>query len=128
MERRRQVCFVLKEVGNLIRRKIDRERKKECNNECMGRTAIQRWIIDFIFTNRDKDIFQKDLEKEFSIRRSTATSVLKKMEKKGMIVRSPSEHDARLKKIQLTPQSAENYIEIRKTIEEFEKTIIEGIS
>lgn len=140
MERRRQVCFVLKEMNNLIKRRIVMEIKKEChddcnnernnesNNRCMGDTAMQRWIIEYVFANRDKDIFQKDLEKEFSIRRPTATNVLKTMEKRGMIVREPSKNDARLKKILLTNASAEKYIEIRKTINEFENIITEGIS
>lgn len=134
MERRRQICFALKEMNNLIRRKIEMEFKKEVkresNNGCMGRTAIQRWIMEFVFTNtnKGKDIFQKDIEKQFSIRRSTATSVLKTMEKKEMIIREPSKDDARMKKISLTPQSAEKCIEVRQTIDEFEKTISDGIS
>jgi len=128
---KRLVCFALKEMNNLIRRKIDQEARKEkdgengCDN--MGRSAIQRWIIEFVFANKDKDVFQRDIEKQFSIRRSTATSVLKTMEKNGMIVRCASSEDGRLKKITLTTQSIEKCSEIRKTIDGFERKITDGI-
>ncbi|MEG0453641.1 MAG: MarR family transcriptional regulator, partial [Coprobacillus sp.] len=54
-----------------------------------------------------KDTFQKDIEEEFSINRSTTSEMLKLMCKKGMIQRVAVSHDARLKKIVLTDQSRE---------------------
>ena len=48
-----------------------------------------------------KDTFQKDIESEFSINRSTTSEMLKLMCKKGMIQRVPVAHDARLKKISI---------------------------
>ncbi len=40
--------------------------------------------------NEGKEIFQKDIEAEFNIRRSTATGILKLMEKNGFINRQTS--------------------------------------
>ena len=34
------------------------------------------WILRYLYDNKDKDIFQKDIEKRFSIGRSTVTSTI----------------------------------------------------
>ena len=76
-------------------------------------TTFQIWILNYLFRNRDRDVFQRDVEAEFDIRRSTATQLLKGMEESGFINRTPVDYDARLKKIVLT-ESAE---EVRKQIQ-----------
>lgn len=69
-------------------------------------TRMQMSIIDYIARNEnDRDIFQKDIEKEFNIRRASATSALKLMEKKDLLVRVPPQKDARLKRLILTTKS-----------------------
>lgn len=63
-------------------------------------TGTQVQIIDFL-TSRpvSEDVFQKDIEAEFNIRRSTATNILKIMEKKELIKRESVQSASRLKKI-----------------------------
>ena len=56
----------------------------------------------------EKPVFQKDLEENFQIARSTATGILQLMEKKDLIVRKPYPGDARLKRLELTAR-AEKY-------------------
>lgn len=53
----------------------------------------------------DRDIYQKDLESEFGITRSTASRVLRLMEQKGLVERQSVPQDARLKKLVLTERS-----------------------
>ena len=65
-------------------------------------TMMQSWIIGFLYKKRDQEIFQKDIEAEFSIARSTATGILQLMEKKGYIQRENLPRDARLKRLTLT--------------------------
>ena len=65
-------------------------------------TGCHSFALRFFAENADRDIFQKDFEEEFSIRRSTATKILQLMEKNGLIERQKVESDARLKKIVLT--------------------------
>ena len=45
-------------------------------------TMMHGWIIGYLYDNREKEIYQKDLEKKFSISRSTVTNILKRMESK----------------------------------------------
>lgn len=68
-------------------------------------TGMNGWIIGFLAENADKDIYQKDLEEQFSITRSTVSKVLILMEKKGLIERHGVPHDARLKKLVLTEKA-----------------------
>ena len=65
------------------------------------------WIMRYLYENRKKDIFQKDIEKFFSIGRSTVTNIIQILEKKGYVRRESVEYDARLKKVILTEQGIE---------------------
>jgi len=60
-------------------------------------TLMHCWIIGFVQDREDSglDTFPKDIEKEFSINRSTTSEMLKLMCKKGMIEREEVEYDAR---------------------------------
>ena len=70
-------------------------------------TVMHGWILGFLSSNPDRDIFQKDIETEFSIARSTVTCIVKLMEKKGYIRREAVKEDARLKKLVLTERGKE---------------------
>ena len=50
------------------------------------------------------DVYQRDLEKAFKLRRSTISSLLNTLERKGLLRREPVPQDARLKKLVLTPE------------------------
>ncbi len=83
-------------------------------------TVMHGWIIGYLFENRGRDIYQKDIESEFAISRSTVTNILKLMEKKGYIIRISVESDARLKKISLTDEGLKTNKIIRQKIEDNE--------
>ena len=89
---------------NSLRRFIDNSPVKRQVDDITGTNAR---IIGFLADRTDRDIYQRDIEKEFAITRSTASKVLMLMEKKGLIERLAVEHDARLKKIVMTEKSKE---------------------
>ena len=68
-------------------------------------TAVQMSLIDYLCVHKQREIFQRDVEHEFLIRRSTASVMLKRMEKRDLLTRRPSDDDARQLKITLTPKS-----------------------
>lgn len=90
-------------------------------------TGVHSWIIGYLFDNRDRDIFQRDLEENFNIRRSSVSNVLSLMEQNGLIERQPVLYDARLKKVVLTQRAIELHQMIDKDITELEAAIIDGI-
>jgi len=92
-------------------------------------TSMQMWIIGYLFTNRcGRHIFQGDLEAEFNITRATTSSILKRMERDGLIVRVPVAHDARLKKILLTDKSIRNAVKAKADIDRVEDMMKRGLS
>ena len=65
-----------------------------------GLTTMQKHVLKFILLETlHREIYQKDVEEEFQIRKSTATGILQLMEKNGFIYRESSSKDARLKRI-----------------------------
>jgi DNA-binding MarR family transcriptional regulator len=89
-----------------------------------GVTGVQARILGFIYHNSDKkDIFQKDIEEELDIRRSSVTSVLQLMEKNGHIRRVSVSEDARLKKIILTEKGLEIQRNVYASILKFEQSL-----
>jgi DNA-binding MarR family transcriptional regulator len=89
---------------------------------------MNSWIIGFLSENADRDIYQKDFEKAFSITRSTASKVLIRMEQKGLIERKSVSHDARLKKIVLTRKAWELSDLMKQDLIEMEQTLTKGFT
>lgn len=125
MDNQRHVGRECRIVSNLIKRKLDNMFSKKFGE---GFTGIHSWIIAFIYNNQNKEIFQKDVEEEFSIRRSTATSILQLMEKNGLIVRNSVEYDARLKKLELTDKAIKVHEMIGEEIDTIESQIVKGLT
>ncbi|KAB7789132.1 MarR family winged helix-turn-helix transcriptional regulator [Bifidobacterium cebidarum] len=85
-------------------------------------------IIIFLARNRGRDIYQHTIEQKFCITRSTASRVLTLMEKKGLIVREPVAHDARLKRIVLTDKADAIVADLKANGERVERLLVEGLS
>ena len=110
MHGEKDIGFEIRTLSNLIRRDVERN---IANMDPKPNGRIHGWAINYFYENRDRDIFQKDFEEKFSIRRSTASNMLKLMEKDGYIKRVSVENDARLKKIVLTDKGRDY---IRQTV------------
>ena len=91
-------------------------------------TPTQCQIIEYILNNKNKDIYQKDLEKVLNLRRATVSGVLHTMEKNGLIKRVTDESDTRTKKIILNEKIPERFNEYSKKIKKIENNIIKDIS
>lgn len=95
------IGFYLRKLNNHIQKRshsfYNRKEIKECS-------LSNLWVIDYLTDNSDKDIYQKDIETEFSINRATASKMLTLMEEKNFITRIPCEEDGRLKKVKVLPE------------------------
>ena len=91
-------------------------------------TLMHGWIIRYLYTNQDKDVFQKDIEQYFSIGRSTVTNIIQLMERKGYIARESVEHDARLKKVVLTETGIRNQEMLEDLVESLDTRLVDGIT
>ncbi len=114
----------IRTLNNLIKRDIEHSELFQLGQS----TGLHGWAIGWLYKNRDRDVFQRDFEEHFSIRRSTASNIISLMEKNGMIRRESVEYDARLKKLVLTEQALEFHRRIRQDIEAREKRLQKNIS
>ena len=89
----------IRRVDNLIFRKINQFARE---NGVEQATPMHGWIIEYLYRHRDAAVFQRDIDREFSITRSTVTNILQLMERKGYIARQSVAQDARLKQLVLT--------------------------
>lgn len=94
------VC--IRHVSHLLRRIADKSPSKAQMEHVTG---THGWVIGYLYDHRHEDIFQRDLERAFNMRRSTATGILQLMEKNELILRQSVPRDARLKKLTLTPKA-----------------------
>ncbi len=125
MNREKDIGFNIRRLFNLIRRDVEKCRDKIGIDSTEN---VNGWAIGYLYDNRDKDIFQKDFENEFSIRPPTASKLLKTMEQKGFIERISVENDARLKKITLTKKAIDIHEKIIADIKNRELRLRKGIS
>lgn len=91
-------------------------------------TGMHGYLIRYLYENQERDVFQRDIEKAFSISRSSVTVTLQLMEKNGLIRRESVAQDARLKRIVLTQKTRDLHRQIEADILAFESNLARGIS
>lgn len=123
--RNNQIGCEIHRLGHIMSRNLETRVKAAGIDEV---TLMHGWIMRFLYVNRDKDIYQKDIEKYFSIGRSSVTGIIKLMEKKGLICRESVEWDARLKKVSLTEKGVMSHEAIESMITEINIGMLDGIS
>ncbi|PWG59306.1 MarR family winged helix-turn-helix transcriptional regulator [Bifidobacterium catulorum] len=107
---------------------VDRYLGETMPESAADATGGNAHIIMFLSRNRDRDVYQHTIERKFCITRSTASRVLSLMEKKGLIVREPVAHDARLKKIVLTAKADSIVADLKANGEAMERRLVAGFS
>lgn len=104
----------------LVRRRIE----SELSQRGIEVSGSQGRMISFIYRQSQvKDVYQRDIEVEFDIRRSSATNALQLLEKNGYITRVSVDEDARLKKIMLTEKGMQVYEVVRNGILDVESKL-----
>lgn len=93
--------------------------------DCML-SGPQGLILIYLCEN-DEEIYQKDIEKYFNIRRSTETGLLNSLEKNGYITKEPVENDKRMKKIKATEHAYSTVEKIDNHVIQLEKIMLDGI-
>ncbi|MBQ2988517.1 MAG: MarR family transcriptional regulator [Clostridia bacterium] len=125
MEEPYRIGWHIKVISNLIKREVG---IYGCDKNPDELTGNNMFIIGYLAKNGEKDIFQKDLEEVFSVRRSTMSAMILRMEKKGFLTRESVCHDARLKKLVLTEKGKQIHEMIESRITETEEKLSAGLS
>lgn len=119
-------------TGRLVRmlnHQLKRNQKPEEAVEDDELTPMQRHILNYILLETlHRDIYQKNIEEEFQVRKSTVSGILKLIEKNGFIYRESVKEDARLKRILPTKKAEAMRPSILEHIHETEIRMTEGVS
>lgn len=120
-----RIGWQIKVLSNLIKREVGNFGCDKYQDELTGNNMF---IIGYLARHRDEDVFQKDLEEFFSVRRSTMSTIILRMEQKGFLSRESVSHDARLKKLVLTEKGEQIHEMIESKIEDTEKKLSSGLT
>lgn len=118
------------DTGKVINKISNRLRRRSVAlQEKLGMSGAQGNILNYILVDgRKRPVYQKNIEKEFGLRPSTATEALKNLEAKGLICRISEKQDGRLKRIELTSKAEEIRHLITSEIAESENLLLKGIT
>lgn len=86
-----------------------------------------QWKTLHFILSENGDVFQKDIEKEFSIRSSTATELLRQMESNGFIRKEKVDYDNRLRKIVASDKAKDCQEKVRAELNELDRVLVHGI-
>lgn len=76
----------------------------------------------------ERDVFQKDLEQKFDIRKSTVTGILNTMERDGLLLRETVPYDARLRKMILKDKALQAKQNTEQVIDSVESQLSKGLT
>lgn len=122
----------LKKIGvqlQLIVRLLHRRMDAKLTAQGIDCSSVpQGWLMSYLYEHREKAIFQRDVERNFHLRRSSVTGILKNMEKAGLIVRTSVAEDGRLKQISLTDRAIAQHEQILSGIRQNELELLAGFT
>lgn len=115
--------MLINRLSNCLRRRSGEIQKK------VGVSGAQGAILDYIIVESAcGSVCQRDIEREFGLRPSTATEVLQSLETAALIRRVPDEHDARRKNIEFTQQAGSIRDALADEITQTEALLLRGIT
>lgn len=93
-------------------------------------TGEQCRLLGYIHrrTSAGENVYQRDIEREFGVKRSTVASILANLEKSGYISRKVDESDARIKMVVLTEKGNGLDKVMKNNIETLEREISRGMT
>ena len=121
---RRIVIEELKEFSDLITKKHN---IFEGISVCID-NFTQAQAVCFIGDNKDREVSQKDIEKALNLSKSSVSSLIDTLEKKGVIQREASFLDARRNVIRLSQNTLDSISIIENNILDLNNNMINNIS
>ena len=101
------------------------------HHEALGITSSQAFMLLYLTRRHlsgDTPIYAKDAEQHFSVRHSSVSGVLQRLESKGFIRFQQDDADRRCKKIQVTSKALKIQDEIENQIHSTEAKILHGMT
>lgn len=93
-----------------------------------GVSRQQYQVLSYLYHKQSCDVYQRDVEAQFGMPRSTVSGLMKDLEENGLILRQPVESDSRLKRLMLTEKSLNICRRVRQGMVELNQQLAGGIS
>lgn len=122
----RNVIGEIKNLNNCMVKKLFALGKKE--DEKFHPRPLQVEIITYLIENKDKTIYQKDIEEKLKISKAAVSDVLNSMESRGIITKEADVCDARRKRIIISKKAIETHDVMMKRLDSLNDCILDGIS
>ncbi len=84
---------------------------------------MNMFILNFLFKNSNRDVFQKDIERHFNYRKSSVSDHLSVLENCGCIIRESNSSDGRYRKIVITDKGRELCKEFNLELQKIEEEL-----
>ncbi|MDY4889053.1 MAG: MarR family winged helix-turn-helix transcriptional regulator [Sphaerochaetaceae bacterium] len=124
-----EVCPIneIKSLSNILNRKLF-DVLSAVGDEKLN--SVQLWILCFIYYRKqsEKEVFQKDIELYFDIRRPTASKMLGALEDQCFLERFVDDDDNRRKKLVLTEKAVQCVESRTDYIKQFNEQFLYGVS
>ena len=120
-----QTILALHHLNSAIRRRIEHSQTKQELDHLAG---VYGWVMGYLSDHEDEDIYQRDLERAFSMCKSGVSKTLAALEKNRLIERTRVASDDRLKKIILTTRGKALTERIRADNEQLEADLTRDFS
>ena len=120
-----RIGYSVRELRILMNRYVDAKRGK---SDFADVSFAQGGILHFLLAHQDEAVYQRDIEKEFGLRRSTVTGLLQGLEKNGYVERVSVPEDGRLKQIIMTDRTIAYGKEIERMVRVDEEVFLRGFS
>lgn len=122
----RNVISEIKNLNNCIVKKLFTLGKKK--DEKFHPRPLQVEIITYLIENKDKTIYQKDIEEKLKISKAAVSDVLNSMESRGIITKEADVCDARRKRIIISKKAIETHDVMMRRLDSLNDCILDGIS
>lgn len=103
--------------------RLDRQFSSE-----LFKSSFNGQYMCLLFLKTRGALSQKELGTLLHIQPATVSEFVTKLEKKGLVVRNPSEHDKRVSKISLTAKGAETAVRVEKGRQSLHFEILKDLS
>jgi len=117
------------QIGKLIKTiSVYMERDMNRDLAQFDLTAAQGMVLGFLSRHQGEEVCQRNIEQDFNLSHPTMSSILKRMESKGLIITTPLSKDRRYKKVSLSEKGKDLDNRIYACIEHHEEKMRAGLS
>ena len=109
--------------GQLCKQRMDLALKEYDVTQMQARV-----LLYLMHAEKEKDVHQRELERQFRIKGSTVNGIVERLEEKGLLTRVYERTDGRCRKLSVTEKGRQLQNNMYQSIEKIEALMIRGFS